>query len=341
MRRGRISPALTLLLAVWAVPAAGQDQNAVEPPRTLSQFTLTALDGHPFASNQRLRGRAAVITFWRVDQEPSVRMLKDLKQLQDEFTKREVLLISIVAGTVERLRVEQVVNDLEITFPVLFDLDRRLYAELGVIVSPSTWFVDRNGIVLDNYPGHRQDFLRVARANLEFLRGDIDEAERVRRIRARPRPLDEEGKNLAGEQTRYQLALRLLEKGRRGAAVKQLTRAWESERPLVDAGLRLGLLLLEDGRDAEALVILERATSLAPADPLAIGAHGVALIRMGQERTGAEKLRQALQHPVADPLLYYEMARLSERSNAPDEARRYYRMGLELMLDNRAARRGD
>jgi len=44
---------------------------------------------------------------------------------------------------------------------------------------------------------------------------------------------------------------------------------------------------------------------------------------------------------VGEPLLYYEMARYSERSDAPNEARRYDRQGLELMLANRSARRGD
>ncbi len=341
MRQTRISLALLLPLSVLTPPGSGAAEDSGGSPRNLSEFRLEGLDGQAFASSQRLRGRGAVITFWRIEQEPSLRILKDLNQLYDEVPQLDVAIVSIVAGAVERPLVEGVVKELEIAFPVLFDPDRRVYAELGVIVSPSTWFVDRSGVVVDAYPGHRRDFLRVARANVAFLRGSIGEAERAERVRARPRPIAEEKRDLAGVQTRYRLALRLLEKGRRKAGVKQLRRVWENDPPLVDGGVKLGLLLLEDARDAEALEILERAAELAPSDPLASGARGVALIRLGQEQAGADLLRHALQQPIAEPLLYYEMARWSERSNAPDEARRYYRIGLELMLTDRAARRGD
>ena len=39
-----------------------------------------------------------------------------------------------------------------------------------VIVSPSTWFVDRQGVQVFDYPGYRNDFLSVAKTHIEFLR---------------------------------------------------------------------------------------------------------------------------------------------------------------------------
>lgn len=341
MHRTRTSFALALALFVWTAPGFGAEDDASKPPQRLSAFRLQTLDLRAYSSAQQLRDRAALITFWRVDQEPSVRILKDLKRLFDGDTKQEIAIISIVAGAVERPLVVSVVKELEIAFPVLLDPERRVYAELGVIVSPTTWFIDRNGVLIDHYPGHRRDFLNVARINLDFLRGKISEAERTQRVHARSRPLAEEDMELAGGQTRYRLALRLLEKGRRGAAEEQLGTAWRGDPPMIEAGVTLGLLMLEDDRDAEALAILERVEKLGYADPLASGARGVALIRLGREQAGADLLRHALEQPVAEPLLYYEMAKLSERSGAADEARQYYRKGLELMLAERNARRGD
>ncbi|MCP4039571.1 MAG: hypothetical protein GY733_21690, partial [bacterium] len=158
-----------------------------------------------------------------------------------------------------------------------------------------------------------------------------DDAGRSKRLR--PARRQGAGPAIAGPATRYRLALRLLEKGRREAALTQLRQAWEGNPPLVDAGVKLGLLLLEDARDREALKILERASELAPGNALASGARGAALVRLGQEEdVGAELLRRALEGSVTEPLLYYEMGRLSERSEAPDEARRYYRKGLESTL---------
>jgi peroxiredoxin len=342
MRWTRTSITIVLLLSIWAICAApgfAADEEAEDSLGRLSHFRLTGTDGQEFDSAKQLRDRGAVITFWRIDQEPSVRMLKDLNRLYADVSKQGIAIVSIVAGSVERSKVESAVKELEISFPVLFDPDRRVYGEFGGIVNPSTWFVDRNGVIVDAYPGHRRDFLRVARANLAFLRGQIDEAERVERISTVRQPLAEEAKDLAGVQTHYRLAIRLLEKGQREAAVTQLKMLWENDPPLVEAGVRIGLLLLDEHRDAEALKILERAVKLSPADPLASGARAVAMIRLGHEQVGAEQLRQALRQPIAEPLLYYEMARSSERSDATDEARRYYREGFELMLAERAAHR--
>ena len=337
----RISVAVVLLLSVWTTSGFGADGDVDDSLRQFPEFKLEGIDGQIFDSAQRLRNLGVVITFWRVDQEPSIRILKDLNQLYAEVSKQEIAIVSTVAGNVERSQVEKVVKELKIAFPVLLDPERRVYGEFGGIVSPSTWFIDRDGVVVDAYPGHRRNFLRAARANVDFLRGRIDEAERAGTVNARRPAISEQDENFAGAQTRHRLATRLLEKGQRKAAMEQLRMAWESDPPLVDAGVTLGLLLLEETRDAEALKVLERAVKLVPGDPLALGARAVALIRLGQVQTGADLLRQALQQPVGEPLLYYEMAKLSERSDAPDEARRYYRKGLELMLTERAARRRD
>lgn len=339
MPRARISVIIALLLSVCTAPGFSADEDVDDALGQLPEFKLEGVDGQTFDSEQRLRDLAAVITFWRVDQEPSVRILKDLNQLYDEVSKREIAVVSIVAGGIERPLVDGVVKELGIAFPVLLDPDRRVYEAFGGIVSPSTWFVDRSGVVVDAYPGHRRDFLRAARANVEFLRGRIDETEREETVHARRPPISGKDKDFAGGQTRHRFATRLLEKGQRKAAVKQLRMAWEGDPPLVRAGVELGLLLLEETRNAEALEILDRAVELAPDDPLASGARAVALIRLGQVEAGADLLRHALQQPVGEPLLYYEIARLSERSDEPDEARRYYRKGLELMLADRAARR--
>lgn len=99
------------------------------------------------------------------------------------------------------------------------------------------------------------------------------------------------------------------------------------------AGVDLGLLLLENGQDEEALAILEQAAERLPDDPRALGAKGVALVRMGSEEEGGRLLREALERGLAEPLLYYEMARLTESRGQEQDALRYYKRGLELMLE--------
>ncbi len=346
MCRLRISLVVLMLLVAWTTPGLAekkkeQEEAVEETPRPIAAFQLEALDGDRFVSKQWFGDRGAVIMFWRVDQPPSVRMLQDFNVLYEEYSKQDVAIVSIVAGAIERPLVRAVVKELEVAFPVLFDPERKVYSDLGSIVSPSAWFIDRQGFVVDHYPGHRRNFLRVARTNIEFLVGKIDEATRAGRLNNRASVPAIEGKNFAGGQTHYRLALRLLRKGHRDTAIKELKKAWEADPKLLEAGLKLGLLLLEEAQYDEALEVLDRALELAPTDPRVSGARGVSLIRLGQEQEGVGLLRKALEQRVDEPLLYYEMALFSERSNAPDEARSYYRQGLEVVLANRGMKRGD
>ena len=106
---------------------------------------------------------------------------------------------------------------------------------------------------------------------------------------------------------------------------------------MVEAGVDLGLMLLQDGENEEARAILERAVELAPEGPRAIGAKGLALIRLGKTEEGAELLEHALEHELAELLLYYEMGRVSDSRGSNKEASRYFRMGLELLLKRPAS----
>jgi len=152
-------------------------------------------------------------------------------------------------------------------------------------------------------------------------------------VRSRPAPsASVQG---VGPAARYRLAQKLLARGDRQAAEKQLRKAWETEPGYAKAGVELGLLLLEQGRDEEALEITERALAMSPEVPRAVGAKGLAYIRAGRNEKGEELLREAIARGARQPLFFYEMALLSERLGMPDDARRYYKRGLELMLEER------
>ena len=313
--------------------AADPAEGALEEPIPLPEFTLERLDGEPFVSAQELSGRSAVIAFWRLGQKSSVRLLKDLVELRAELPAKEVAIVGVVAGQAAKADIEALVAEIGVEFPILLDPDRSLYAGLGVIVSPTTWFADDQGVVRLVIPGRRRSFPVVARANVEFLRGRISEAERAKRAdrsHVTIKPFDSKGNKL-----HRRLARRLLALGKREAAMAELKLAWETQPPLPEAGVDLALLLLEDERNDEALALIEQALTLLPDDPRALGTRGVALIRTGREQEGGDLLRNALKSDVGEPLLYYEMGRLSERTASAVEAGAHYRRGLEVALSRR------
>lgn len=320
-----------------ASPAVESSSEAADEPARLLDFSLESLDGQTFASTRALSGRLALVAFWRTGQKHSLKLLEDLVKLRDELPEGEVVIVGVVSGAAVQADIKAIVDELGVDFPVLLDPDRRLYGQLRVIVSPTTWLVDEEGVLRFSMPGRRRSFATTARANIEFLRGRISEAERVKRTTQQHgvyKRLDSKGNKL-----HRRLARRLLASGKRKAAMEELRLAWETEPPLPEAGADLALLLLQDGRDAEALALLEQVLLRSPDDPRALGAKGVALIRTGHEQAGADLLRAALEREPAEPLLYYEMGRLSEGAAATDEARGYYRRGLEAALLGRQSAR--
>ena len=302
---------------------AEESEHRVEP------FRLKGLDGRLFDSEERLAGRVHVVSYWRSGQRQSVRCLEGLVQLHREYAGQDVGFVTFVSGDVDRAEVEKLATELELPFPVLIDPDRKLYGELHTVVSPTSWFYDLEGIRRFKYPGCRRDFVVAARADLDLLLGKIDEQERAKRVEHKAAPPT---RGLVGAPVRYRLAKRLLARGKREAARQELTRAWQAEKPLAAAGVELGLMLLEDGSNEEARKILERAVEMAPQDARALGAKGLALMRMGEVDEGGELLERALESEVGEPVLYYEMGRLSEERGSMPEAAGYYRKGLELVV---------
>jgi peroxiredoxin len=170
---------------VALLAAASQRAGADEP---VAPFRLRGLDGRVFDSSKQLPGRVTIITFWRLEQKHSLRILEDLAKIHEEFAMEGVGIVAVICEKPDPMQVEQVVSELKLQFPILFDPDRSLYAALGVKVYPSSWFIDPRGNRRFAYPGHRRDFPVVARANIELLLGRISEQERETRLEQREAP---------------------------------------------------------------------------------------------------------------------------------------------------------
>jgi Tfp pilus assembly protein PilF len=306
---------------------------AAQPLRAgeaIAPFQLRTIEGDIFESKAKLTGKVTLLTVWRLDQKYSDRLLRDLVELRKEFSEKEVNIVTFICDEDDVARIKQVVSELRGDLPVLLDPDSRVWAAFGARVCPSCWFIDAELVERFAYPGHRRDFREVARANIEFLLGRIDDEERTARLDRKVAPPTS---GTVSASVRYKLALKLLRSGSRDAARKQLEQAWQMEPRVAAAGVDLGLLLLEDREDEEALAILEQAAELLPDDPRAPGAKGAALVRLGSEDEGGRLLREALERDLAEPLPYYEMARLSESRGQEQDALRYYKRGFELMLE--------
>ncbi len=323
---------LTLLLgAAIAVESVG-----VEATEKVAPFVLKTVEGGSYDSAKELAGKVTVLSFWRLEQEYSIKLLMDLAKMDKEMGSRGPAIVGIVSGETDIAEIKKLISSYDIKFPVLLDPDRVVYGAFGVRVSPSTWFLDAKGEQQFQYMGYRRDFATVARADSEFLMGKISEAERAHKTTQRKAPPSTER---AGSSVRYRLAHRLLDQGKIPEAKATLREAWEGDPPVVAAGVDLGMILLKEGEGADALVLLEKVVAAAPDNPKAMGAKGMALVKAGQTVEGEKLLLKALNANVNEPLFYYEMAVFREKAGDDEEACGYYKRGFELMIEPDAAKK--
>ena len=108
-------------------------------------FATEALDGRTIVLSE-LRGQVVLINFWATWCLPCRAEMPAIQQVYDEYRDRgfEVLAVNLQEqdGTVSAF-----VEELRLTFPVLIDRDDRVASLYRIRSIPTTFFVDRSGVI--------------------------------------------------------------------------------------------------------------------------------------------------------------------------------------------------
>ena len=108
-------------------------------------FTTETLDGRTMVLSE-LRGQVVLINFWATWCLPCRAEMPAIQQVYEDYRDRgvEVLAVNLSEqdGTVSAF-----VEELGLTFPVLMDLDDDIGSLYRVRSIPTTFFVDRSGVI--------------------------------------------------------------------------------------------------------------------------------------------------------------------------------------------------
>lgn len=151
--------AIVLLLAGLAVYQnfAAADKEVVLPQETAPKpnylapaFSLGALDGNTYHAGGP-RDKALLINFWASWCGPCEREAPDLKRLYDKYKdKIDFYAVNITQG--DKLNdVKAFVQQHGFTFPVLLDTEGKAAELYRVYAIPTTFLVDRNGVIQDAF----------------------------------------------------------------------------------------------------------------------------------------------------------------------------------------------
>lgn len=136
----------------------------------------------------------------------------------------------------------------------------------------------------------------------------------------------------------YRLALISILQGDDETALAALDRALALPHPdvIVPGRVRRGQILLERGRNDDALADFERALALQPEHPAALEGQGRALLALGRPEAAIEPLRRALELDPGASRIYTLLGNAFRASGKPDAARQAFALagdGEPLLLD--------
>ncbi len=317
--------AAALLSLQWRCTAAASAGPIGDP---VPPIALARADGSPEPFDlQQLIGQPALIIFWRPNQDLSLSALRDVEALHQELDPFKV--VAVDTSRASGPQVMAVLGDESFSFPFLLDRNRELYGTLGVIVSPTTFILDENGITRFKVASHPKQYAMVVRARLRYLAGEITEDEMKRNVEPAVLKIDHD---LAAGLRMYNLAKRLQAEGKIQDAVAEFEKAVAQYPSLSEARCALGFMALETGDYQTAAAHFQTAVNYQP---------GLAQARLGQAcilaRTGemeqAERILLALMgHNSVAVRVRYELGRIYRARGMEPEAATYFADALALVF---------
>ncbi|HBB41548.1 MAG: hypothetical protein COW73_08565 [Nitrospirae bacterium CG18_big_fil_WC_8_21_14_2_50_70_55] len=132
-----------------APPAAsGQTEPVAVPP-----LELTDLDGHP-VSLAALKGKVVIIDFWATWCPPCREAIPDLIDLKKQYGGQGLEVVGIsLDDNAERI-LPRFVHDFGINYPVVIGSEEVAAAFGGILGLPTTFIVDRAGMVRSHFMGY-------------------------------------------------------------------------------------------------------------------------------------------------------------------------------------------
>ena len=136
-----IKPIQTVLQAYPGTPSA--------PP-----LRLETVQGQPI-SLEDYRGRVVLINFWATWCPPCVEEIPSLGRLQKKFPTKEFSIISVDVGD-QKEQVEQFLKKVPAKYPVMLDSEGRTVHDWNLRAFPTTFIIDRQGVIRLAYFGGLQ-----------------------------------------------------------------------------------------------------------------------------------------------------------------------------------------
>ncbi|MHC4767020.1 MAG: multiheme c-type cytochrome [Planctomycetota bacterium] len=327
------APVAACLAWLAAASAGGQidlaDQRlAIGDP--MPDFSLPRGDGAAGELGlEHLGGRPAVLVFWRPRQDLSLEALRDLEALRGEIGAERLAVLAVDSARSSAQEIQAALAGENLSYPVALDPQRALYGQAGVIVSPTTFLLDGDGVLRFRVASHPHQYRQVVNARVRFLLGDIDEAQMEREIEPTVLKIDHE---LAAAWRMYNLGRRLQSEGKADEAVAMFEKAVSEYPALAEARCALGFTRLASGDLDAAGQHFQTALTYQPDAALARLGQAAVLARTQRLEQAEQILLSLLGHQSIAVRVRYELGRIYRARGDVDMAAAVFEDALSTMF---------
>lgn len=137
-----------LFLAVGSafLTAYTADDASFDVGEEAPDFTLTDLEGNTVHLSD-YRGKGVMLNFWATNCPPCRKEMPAIERQYQQFKEQgiEILAVNIAES---HLVASRFAERYGLTFPVLLDQDRSVTQRYGIIPIPTSYFIDKDGIVV-------------------------------------------------------------------------------------------------------------------------------------------------------------------------------------------------
>lgn len=153
-----------LVLALSCIAATA---SAVAAGGRAPEIGMADLDGHQITIAS-LRGQVFVVDFWATWCPPCEDELPVLQRLYASSHARGFTVIAVSADS-NRANLDRFVSRLHLTFPVIHDAHQVLPHRYQSTTQPTSYIVDRRGIVRFVHAGFRSSLIRIIEREVATL----------------------------------------------------------------------------------------------------------------------------------------------------------------------------
>ena len=147
-------------------PAQAAEQAKINAPAP--DFALPDLEGQEISLSS-LKGKVVILTFWSIYCQPCRQEMPMMDSLYQKYRSEGLDVVGMNIDRDPLVSIQNFVKENRLSFPILLDREKKAMKTYRGHFLPSTFVLDRSGIIVDKVVGIRDWNSPESRASIEKL----------------------------------------------------------------------------------------------------------------------------------------------------------------------------